>query len=88
MVEFKEQVVKCVYEVGVGLVVCELGLVVQMLCNWLKFMVGGGQLMMFGMKFVIVEEMELLWLCVENVWLKMYVEILKKVMVYFVKDVL
>ena len=65
----------------------ELGLVEQILRNWLKA-AEAGKLVGSGAKPVTPEQMELSRLRAENARLKMHVDILKKATAYFAKDAL
>lgn len=75
--EFKEQAVKHAQAMGIGVAARELGLVEQMLRNWVK-VADAGKLVGAGAKPVAPEQMELSRLRAENARLKMHVDILKR----------
>ena len=86
--EFKALAVKRVKDgLTVGVAARELGLIDQTLRNWVKA-ADAGKLSGAGAKPVTPEQMELTRTRAENIRLKREVEILKKAMAYFAKDVL
>ncbi len=85
--EFKERAVKHVKEgKSISLAAKELGLVEQMVRNWVPLS-AAGKLTGAGAKPVTQEQMDLSRLRAENVRLKRECEVLKKATAYFARDV-